>query len=83
MFNTNVYEQTRWGREYADSMLFSGGMSFSDGGTVVENKFLNAVVEQQGFLAAFTGIRSFVVVACPDPSRLSYRVYLSYDVFPY
>lgn len=36
-------------------MLFSGGMSFSDGGTVVENKFLNAVVEQQGFLAAFTG----------------------------
>eukprot|EP00903_Cladosiphon_okamuranus_P005594 g5566.t1 len=47
---------TRWGREYGDSLLFSGGMRFSDGGTVLQNKFLNSVVEQQGFLAAFTGV---------------------------
>lgn len=59
MFITNDPGQTRWGREYADSMLFSGGMNFSDGGTVVEDKFLNAVVEQQGFLAAFTGMLVF------------------------
>lgn len=54
-YDPNNTEQTRWGRNYSDSMLFSGGMRFSDGGTVLENKFLNAVVEQQGFLAAFTG----------------------------
>ncbi|CAN0590638.1 unnamed protein product, partial [Ectocarpus sp. 12 AP-2014] len=46
---------TRWGYKYANTPLFSGGMNFSDGGKVVENKMLNAVVEQEGFLAAFTG----------------------------
>lgn len=35
--------------------VFSGGMTFADGGTVVENKMLSAVIEQGGFLAAFTG----------------------------
>ncbi|CBJ48305.1 conserved unknown protein [Ectocarpus siliculosus] len=47
---------TRWGYKYANTPLFSGGMKFSDGGKVVENKMLNAVVEQEGFLAAFTGV---------------------------
>lgn len=32
-------------------------MRFSDEGRVVENKMLNAVVEQGGFVAAFTGER--------------------------
>lgn len=30
-------------------------MEFSDGGKVVEDKMLNAVLEQRGFLAVFTG----------------------------
>lgn len=47
--------QGRWGPKYADTPLFSGGMEFSDGGKVVENKMLNAVLEQRGFLAVFTG----------------------------
>lgn len=46
--------QAKWGQEY-EKTLFSGGMTFSDGGRVVENKMLNAVVEQGGFVAAFTG----------------------------
>ncbi|CAM9376102.1 unnamed protein product [Scytosiphon promiscuus] len=46
----------RWGHKYADTPLFSRGIRFSDGGTVVENKMLQAVVEQRGFLAAFTGV---------------------------
>lgn len=46
--------QAKWGPEYEDT-LFSGGMSFSDGGTVVEDKMLRAVVQQGDFLAAFTG----------------------------
>ncbi|CAM9413937.1 unnamed protein product, partial [Sphacelaria rigidula] len=44
----------RWGTEYNET-LFSKGMRFSDGGKVVEDKMLNAVLEQGGFLAAFTG----------------------------
>ena len=50
-----VIRQSRWGTEYADTELFSGGMKFSDGGRVVEDKMLKAVLEQKGFLAAFTG----------------------------
>ncbi|CAM9541948.1 unnamed protein product [Pylaiella littoralis] len=46
----------RWGSKYANTTLFSGGMEFSDGGKVVEEKMLNAVLGQRGFLAAFTGI---------------------------
>lgn len=46
--------QARWGTEYNET-LFSKGMRFSDGGKVVEDKMLNAVLEQGGFLAAFTG----------------------------
>lgn len=56
MLHTNHQEQRRWGAKYAHTTLFSGGMKFSDGGKVVEDKMLNAVVEQRGFLAAFTGI---------------------------
>lgn len=50
----NTILQAKWGQEY-EKTLFSGGMTFSDGGRVVENKMLNAVVEQGGFVAAFTG----------------------------
>ena len=46
--------QAKWGPEY-EKTLFSGGMVFSDGGRVVEDKILRAVVEQGDFLAAFTG----------------------------
>eukprot|EP00903_Cladosiphon_okamuranus_P013718 g12774.t1 len=46
----------RWGAKYADTSLFSGGMKFSDEGKVVEDKMLNAVLEQGGFSAVFTGI---------------------------
>lgn len=46
--------QARWGDEYTDT-LFSGGMTFSDGGKLVEDKMLNALVEQGGFVVAFTG----------------------------
>eukprot|EP00752_Nemacystus_decipiens_P006893 g6191.t1 len=46
----------RWGPKYAESPIFSGGMEFSDEGKVVEDKMLNAVLEQRGFLAVFTGI---------------------------
>lgn len=31
-------------------------MIFSDGGKVVEDKMLNAILEQTSFLAVFTGI---------------------------
>ncbi|CAN0396711.1 unnamed protein product [Pylaiella littoralis] len=55
---------TRWGHKYANTPLFSGGMRFSDGGTVVENKFLNAVLEQKGFVAAFTGISTTAAHDC-------------------
>lgn len=51
--------QARWGPKYANTTLFSGGMEFSDGGAVVEDKILNAVLEQGSFLAAFTGNKSF------------------------
>lgn len=46
--------QERWGREYEDT-LFSKGMRFADEGKVVEDKMLNAIVQQGGFVAAFTG----------------------------
>ena len=52
-------KQARWGQRYANTTLFSGGMTFSDGGRVVEDKMLRAVVEQGDFLAAFTGKKSF------------------------
>lgn len=52
-------KQARWGPSYANTKLFSGGMTFSDGGMVVQNKMLNAVLEQGSFLAAFTGKKSF------------------------
>lgn len=48
--------QERWGPEYKDK-LFSGGMNFSDEGNVIENKLLSAILDQGGFLAAFTGER--------------------------
>lgn len=32
-------------------------MSWSDGGGVVEDKMLNAILEQDSFVAAFTGER--------------------------
>ncbi|CAM9338919.1 unnamed protein product, partial [Hapterophycus canaliculatus] len=44
----------RWGAEYEDS-LFDGAVAWSDGGKVVEDKMLNAVMEQDSFVAAFTG----------------------------
>lgn len=47
--------QHRWGREY-EHTLFSNGMVFSDEGKVVQDKMLNAVVQQGGFVAAFTGV---------------------------
>lgn len=34
-------------------------MKFSDGGKVVEDKMLNALLEQNGFLAVFTGKKIF------------------------
>ncbi len=51
--------QERWGSEYANTTLFSGGMQFSDGGKVVEDKMLNALLEQRGFLTVFTGEEIF------------------------
>lgn len=50
---TNI--QARWGSKYENTELFSGGMKFSDGARAVENKMLNAIVEQGDFVAAFTG----------------------------
>lgn len=44
----------RWGRKY-EHTLFSQGMMFADEGKVVEDKILNAIVQQGGFVAAFTG----------------------------
>lgn len=58
--NRALQNQTRWGPEYEDT-LFSGGMLFSDEGRVVENKMMKAVLEQGGFVAAFTGKWWFVV----------------------
>lgn len=46
--------QERWGRKY-EHTLFSQGMMFADEGKVVEDKILNAIVQQGGFVAAFTG----------------------------
>lgn len=63
-FGRTETEQTRWGYKYANTPLFSGGMKFSDGGKVVENKMLNAVVEQEGFLAAFTGEERVTHILC-------------------
>lgn len=51
----SVSLQAKWGEEYGNTTLFSGGMAFSDGGRAVENKMLNAVVEQGSFRVAFTG----------------------------
>lgn len=48
--------QAKWGEEYGNTTLFSGGMAFSDGGRAVENKMLNAIVEQGSFRVAFTGM---------------------------
>lgn len=36
-------------------------MRFSDEGRVVENKMLNAVLEEGSFLAAFTGKERFII----------------------
>ncbi|CAN0464321.1 unnamed protein product [Ectocarpus sp. 12 AP-2014] len=45
----------RWGAEYEDT-LFSDSMAWgADGGQVVKDKMLNAVLEQDSFVAAFTG----------------------------
>lgn len=49
-----IENQANWGAEYKDT-IFSGGMHFSDGGRVVENKMLYALLQQGGFVAAFTG----------------------------
>ncbi|CAM9749159.1 unnamed protein product, partial [Ectocarpus sp. 6 AP-2014] len=47
----------RWGAEYEDT-LFSDAMAWgADGGQVVKDKMLNAVLEQDSFVAAFTGER--------------------------
>lgn len=54
-YRTNRRGQGRWGQKYADTSLFSGGMKFSDEGKVVEDKMINAVLEQERFLAVFTG----------------------------
>ncbi|CAM9238852.1 unnamed protein product, partial [Hapterophycus canaliculatus] len=54
--SNDILVRRRWGYKYANTSLFSEGIHFSDGGIVVENKMLNAVVEQRGFLAAFTGV---------------------------
>lgn len=49
--------KAKWGEEYGNTTLLSGGMKFADGGRAVENKILNAVVEQRSFRVAFTGMK--------------------------
>lgn len=49
--------QERWGPEYENTLFGAAAMSWSDGGEVVEDKMLNAVLEQDSFVTAFTGER--------------------------
>eukprot|EP00903_Cladosiphon_okamuranus_P014125 g13127.t1 len=51
--STTILE--RWGEEYKDTLFGEDAMSWSDGGRVVEDKMLNAVLEQDSFVTAFTG----------------------------
>lgn len=53
----NFFTQERWGPEYRESLFGPAAMSWSDGGRVLEDKMLNAVLEQGSFVAAFTGER--------------------------
>ncbi|CAM9434592.1 unnamed protein product [Discosporangium mesarthrocarpum] len=45
----------RWGWQYNDT-LFSGAMKFEDGGEVVINKIVEAIVRQRDFIFSFTGL---------------------------